>query len=166
MATTATVGIPLAARWLAFVGPGVEGTSSIVAVVAGRECIGAACTVGFVPGASRIAGKAIFVAVAATVVAAVVIAIRFQDGHLGGEGRQALGRWLAVQRSLLAVGPDPAKCRCWPCRPATGVAPTAGSHIVDVIDMIAIVAPTGGSGGLTGGTGIGVVNLPSCWQLH
>lgn len=103
------------------------------------------------------AREAIFVAVTATVVAAVVIAIGFKDGYFGGEGRQALGRWLAVQRSLLTVGPDPAKCS-----PATGVAPTAGSLIV-VIDIIAIVAPTGGSGGSI--CGIGVVNLLR-WQLH
>ena len=86
--TAATVGIPLAARWLAFVGPGVEGRSSIVAVVGG-EWIGTARTIGFVPGASRIAREAIFVAVTATVVAAVVIAIGFKDGYFGGEGRQA-----------------------------------------------------------------------------
>lgn len=159
--TTAAVGIPLAARWLAFVRPGVEGRSSIVAVVGG-ECIGSTRTIGFVPGASRIAREAIFVAVTATVVAAVVIAIGFKDGHFGGKRRQALGRRLTVQRSLPTVGPDPAKCSCR-YSPATGVAPTAGSLVV-VIDIIAIIAPTGGSGGSTGGI-IGVVNLLR-WQLH
>lgn len=106
--TTAAVVIPLAARWLALVRPSVEGISSIVAVV-GREWIGTARTIGG-------AREAVFVAVAATVVAAVVVAIRLKDGHPGGEGRQTLGRWLAMQRPLLPVGSDLAKfgCACGP----------------------------------------------------
>ena len=108
--------IPLAARRLPLVGARVEGVGPaiVVAVVAGRQRSGGVVVV--VPGA-RISSRAreantLSVAVVGVAIVAsggVVVAIRFQDGHLGGEGRQTLGRRLAaVQRPLLAIGPEPA----------------------------------------------------------
>ena len=86
--------VPLAARWLPLVGARVEGVGSaiVVAAVAGRQRAGMVVVV--VPGArstsSAREAKALSVAVVGVAVVAsvgVVVAIRFQDGHLGGEGR-------------------------------------------------------------------------------
>ena len=116
----AAVMVPLAARWLPLVGARVEGAGPAVVVavfvVAGRQRAGGVAWVG-VPGAriSTCAREAkalsvavVGVAIVAASVGVLVVAVRFQDGHLGGEGRQALGRGLAVQRPLPAIGPEPA----------------------------------------------------------